>query len=89
MDGKQIDKERAIGDGFMRVSARRPGWRFTDILLHPLEKPFGPDSVVQSISIKYPDRISLTSGTDWWVVYFFIASLIFALVFKPFLKVRI
>jgi uncharacterized membrane protein (DUF106 family) len=89
VDGKQIEKELAIGDGFMRISAHRPGWRFTDILLHPLEEPFDPDSVVQSIHIKYPDRIALSSGTDWWVVYFFIASLIFALVFKPFLKVRI
>jgi hypothetical protein len=89
VDGEQIEKELAIGNGIMKVSAQRPGWRFADILLHPLERPFGPDSVVQSIRINYPDRISLTSGTDWWVAYFFLASLVFALVFKPFLKVRI
>jgi len=58
-------------------------------MLHPLEKPFGPDSVVQSISINYPDRQSRTSGTGWWLVYFFVASLVFALLFKPFLKVRV
>ena len=86
---QQIGKELAIGDGFMRVSAERPGWHWADILLHPWEKPFRGDSVVQSISIDYPDRPSLTSGTDWWLIYFFIASLVFALIFKPFLKVKI
>ena len=89
VDGQQIRKELTIGDGFMRVSDERPGWRWADILLHPLEKPLGPDSAVRSISINYPDRLSRTSGTDWWLVYFFVASLVFALIFKPFLKVRI
>jgi len=89
VDEQQFEKELAIGDGFMRVSAERPRWQWSDILLHPLEKPFGPDSVVKSISIDYPDRLSRTSGTDWWLIYFFVASLVFALIFKPFLKVRI
>lgn len=89
VDEQTIKKELAIGDGFMRVSAQRPGLHFTDILLHPRERPFGPDSIVQSISIDYPDRISRTSGTDWWLIYFFVTSLVFAFIFKPFLKVRI
>jgi uncharacterized membrane protein (DUF106 family) len=89
VDDRQISKELAIGDGFMRVSAKRPGWCWTDILLYPWEKPFRPESIVQSISIEYPERISKTSGTDWWIVYFFVVSLVFALIFKPALKVRI
>jgi len=89
VDGQQFDKDLAIGDGFMRVSTERPKWRWADILLHPGERPFAPDSVVQSISIGYPERLSRISGTDWWLIYFFVASLVFALIFKPFLKVRI
>lgn len=89
VDNEQVEKELAIGNGFMRVSLHRPGWHWFDILEHPSEKPFGPDSVVQSISIKYPDRLSRTSGTGWWVAYFFVASMVFAFVAKPFLKVRI
>ena len=89
VDQQRVEKELAIGSGFMRVSAKRPGWHWADILLYPWEKPFGPDSLVQSISINYPDRLSKTSGTDWWLIYFFVASLVFALIFKPFLKVRI
>ncbi len=89
VDGKHLEKELVIGKGLMRVSTRRPGWSFEDILVHPWEKPFGPDTVVQSISIQYPERSSWTSGTDTWLIYFFISSLLSALIFKPFLKVRI
>jgi uncharacterized membrane protein (DUF106 family) len=89
IDEQRIEKELAIGDGFMRVSSERPGWHWSDILMHPWEKPFGPDSTVQYISIDYPDRLSQTSGANWWLIYFFVASMVFALIFKPFLKVRI
>jgi uncharacterized membrane protein (DUF106 family) len=57
--------------------------------LHPWEEPFDRDSVVQSISIDYPDRLSWAGVTVWWLVYFFVVSMVFAFVFKPFLKVRI
>ena len=86
---ERIEKELIIGDGFERISVERPAWNFSDILLHPKEKPFRHDSSVQSISIDYPQRLSLTSGTNWWMIYFFIASMVFAFIFKPFLKVRI
>jgi len=86
---QKIEKELAVGSGFMRVSSARPGWHWTDIMLHPWECPFSPDSIVQSIRIDYPERISRTSGTNWWIIYFFVVSLIFAFIFKPFLKVRI
>ncbi len=89
VDEREIDKALAVGDGFMRVSAERPAWRWVDILQYPMEKPFGPDSIVKSISVDYPERLSKTSGTDWWLVYFIVASMVFALIFKPFLKVRI
>jgi hypothetical protein len=89
VDGQRFEKELSVGGGFMRVSVERPGQQWGHILLNPWEKPFGGDCVVQSIAINYPERMSRTSGTDWWVAYFFVASLVFALIFKPFLKVRI
>jgi hypothetical protein len=89
IDGREFKKQLAVGVTFMRLSTIRPAWRFSEILLNPLEKPFAPDSLVQSISIEYPQRISFTSGTDWWVIYFFAASMIFAFLLKPFLKVKI
>jgi uncharacterized membrane protein (DUF106 family) len=84
-----FEKELVVGDNFMRVSIQRPGRNWGNIMLHPLEKPFPPGSTVQSVSIDYPNRPSKTCGTDWWLAYFFIASMVFALIFKPFFKVKI
>jgi hypothetical protein len=60
----------------MRVSPLRPGWDWSDALLNPLEKPFGRDSMVRSIEIEYPTRSSWVSGTDTWVIYWFVVSLV-------------
>ena len=89
VDRQWVEKELAVGDGFMRTSVMRPGWDWSDILLFPWEEPFSRTSMVESIRIDYPDRASITSGTDWWIVYLFVASMAFAFFFKPFLKVTI
>jgi len=86
---RRYEKQLAVGEGFMRLSPKRPGADFADILLYPLEKPFTSDSPVHSISIDYPERDSRIYGTDWWIVYFFVASMVFAFLFKPLIKVRI
>jgi hypothetical protein len=87
--GQPVEKELAVGEGFMRVSEERPGWCWWDILLQPAEPPFGPDSPVRSIQIAYPDRDSWTAGTDWWLAYSFAASMFFAFCFRPLLKVNV
>ena len=86
---ERVEKELAVGEGFMRVSMKRPGREWRQILFNPWEKPFANDSLVKSVSIEYPQRLSWTSGTNWWVVYFFVCSMIFAFVFKPFLNVKL
>jgi hypothetical protein len=70
------EKELAVGNGFMRVSPLRPGWDWSDALLNPHEKPFSRDSLVRSIEIEYPTRPSWASGTDTWVIYWFVVSLV-------------
>lgn len=87
--GKTIEKELAVGDGFMRTSPLRPEWNWTDALLYPWEKPFPPDSPIQSIEIEYPTRDSWTSGSDSWVVYWFVASMLAALVFRRVFNVNL
>jgi hypothetical protein len=64
-----VDKELAVGDGYMRVSGRRPERAWSeDLLYYPAEQPFGPDSPVRSIDIDYPARDSLRDGTEpWWL----------------------
>lgn len=77
-----IEKELAIGDGFMRVSKLRPAWRWLDALINPWEEPFDSDSPIQSIEIDYPSRPSWTSGTDSWVIYWFIVSMVAGFCFR-------
>ncbi len=89
VDGQTVDKELAIGDGFMRVSVRRPGWQWSDALTHPAETPFSPQSPVQSIAIDYPERSSWTSGTGSWVIYWFVGSMVSGFCFRRLLKVNI
>jgi len=85
----QVEKQLSIGTGFIPVSPIRPGWDFVNVLLYPREKPFRHDAVVKSIEIDYPDRISKTCGTDWWIGYFFVVSMAFGFLFKPIFKVKI
>lgn len=89
VNGEQFEKQLAVGEGFVRLSARRPALRWVDVLMYPSEKPFATDSVVQSVSIDYPPRPGTAAGADRWVVYFFVASMVFAFLCKPFLKVKI
>jgi hypothetical protein len=83
------EKEFVVGDGFMRTSQERPAWSWTEVLLHPWETPFLPDSIVQSIDIQYPERVSWTSGTDTWIVYWFIVSMLAAFAARPWFNVSI
>lgn len=84
-----VEKELAVGDGFMRVSAQRPGWDWAEVLTHPRERPLPPDSPVHSVEIDYPRRVSWTSGSDWWVGYWFVVSLVAAFCFKGVLNVNV
>ena len=85
---QQIVKQLAIGTGFMRVSAKRPGGEVADVMMHPLEQPLSASCPVASISIAYPARHSFICGTDWWLVWFCIISMISALLTSPFIKNR-
>jgi hypothetical protein len=89
IDGRTVDKQLAVGDGFMRVSTLRPGWDWEEILLNPAEEPFRPDSTVRSIAVEFPARTSWTSGTDSWLIYWFVASMVAALAFRRVLNVKV
>ena len=90
VDGQAVEKEVAVGDGFMRVGTERPGWSWSDALLHPAEEPLGPDSPVRAIEVNYDTkRASWTSGSNSWVIYWFVASMVAALCFRRFLHVNV
>ncbi len=85
----QFTKELAVGQNYMPVSLERPSSSLSSVLLHPRENPFAADSAVQSIEVAYPDRSSWTTGTDWWMVYWFLASMVAAFAARPFLNVNL
>jgi hypothetical protein len=88
--GRQtFDKQLAVGEGFMRVSSRRPAWRWADAALSPGERPFPADSLVEAVEVAYPQRSSWTAGTDSWLVYWFAASMAFAFALRPVLRVNL
>ncbi len=89
VDGRPVDKQLAVGDGLMRVSALRPGWDWEEILLNPAEAPFRPGAAVRSIAVAFPTRSSWTSGTDSWLIYWFVVSMAAALVFRRALGVKV
>jgi len=86
---EKVDKELAVGDGFMRVSEQRPGWAWFDVLTNPWEKPFSSDSQIESIKIVYPERSSWVDGTDTWVIYWFIVSFVAAILFRKVFNVNV
>ncbi len=88
-DGQTFEKELAVGDGFMQLSARRPAWRCSDVLVFPRERPLAADSPVQSIELVYPARDSWTAGSKSWLIYWFAASMLAALVARPLLRVNV
>jgi hypothetical protein len=89
VDGQPVEKELAIGSTFLPVSTRRPSWEWSDVLLNPREPPFGPTSLVQSIEVQYPARSSWTSGSDYWVYYWFAVSLVTGFCCRGLFKVNL
>jgi hypothetical protein len=83
VDGYTVEKELVVGDGFMRVSQRRPDWDWSDVMLHPAEPPFPSGSLVRSIDIQYPAR------SDTWVYSWFIVSFISGFLFRGVFKVNL
>lgn len=83
-----LEKVLVVGDGFERVSALRPSASWTDQLFHPVERRLAAESKVRSIEILYPSVDSWVHGADYWVVTFFIVSMVVALIFAPVFKVR-
>jgi hypothetical protein len=89
VDGQPVEKELAVGSGLMRVSPVRPEWDWSEALLNPREMPFEGGSVVKRIEIQYPARSSWFSGTDAWVVSWFVLSLLAGFCLRGILKVNL
>ena len=75
---------------YARVSPLRPGDSFWDKLLFPTEKPADDGDVIQKVSAEFPIGESPVFGWNvHWIITYFIASIVIALLIKPFLNVKI
>lgn len=95
VDGRKIEKDIAVGGKFMRVSIRRPEWKWSEMLQHPAESPFLPNDPVESIAVQYPADTLWTEGRyssfvfHSWLVFWFLGSTIAAFCFSGVLKVNL
>lgn len=85
---RSVEKELVVDEHANRVSFERPGRRWTAQLLHPIEPVVTAPGSVRSITVHYPDRQSYIHGADYWVLTFFVVSMLVAIVLKPVFKVR-
>lgn len=88
VDGKTAEKELVVGTKFERVSAERIASRWTSQILHPTEQRLPAGGPVEAITVQYASVQSYIYGADWWILYFFVVSMVFALLLKPVFKVR-
>jgi hypothetical protein len=85
---QEFEKELVVGSGLQRVSAIRPGRDWTAQILHPAEPRLPADAPVRSIEIEYGQVASWFDGSTWWIVWFFVISMLAALLLKPVFRVR-
>ena len=88
--GHRLDKQVVVAQGLYRVSPSRLRSRFWQMLLHPNEPPILQPAAVQRIDIHYPKRIiRFFYWNVHWLVYFFVASIIFAFALKRLFRVEL
>lgn len=83
-----IEKTLRVGDAFGPVSAERVTHNWFAQILHPLEARLPAALPVATIEIAYPLREGWYTGAGWWILSFFVVSMIAALIFAPLFKVR-
>ena len=88
LNGADLEKELVVGERGQRVSAVRPSAHWTAQLFHPVERRLPAESGVRRIEIEYPDVASWFDGADYWVLTFFVISMIAALILAPVFRVR-
>jgi hypothetical protein len=88
--GQAFSKRLIVSDRQRLLSRKRVRPGFAGALFHSAEPPLDRDSPIESIEVKYaPARIRMARFEAHWLVMFFIFSIVFAFLFKPFLKVEI
>ncbi len=83
-----VEKDIVVGDQRAPVSPLRPTASWTAQLLYPIEPPISADTGIAAVELAYPDRPGRVAGASWWMLTFFVVSMVVALVLRPLFGVR-
>jgi len=88
--GASIRKELIVGGGWGPVSPLRTGRGVVESLLYPGEPPIAASEAVRAVEVDYPplDIRAFGFGVDW-MIFFFVASIVFGFLFKKPLGIEI
>jgi hypothetical protein len=88
--GQTVNKHIVVSSAMERVSPVKLRGSFWQRVLSSAEPALPESSVVQSISIDYPERNIPFLGIKWnWIVLFFVVSLVSGFIFKSALGIQI
>lgn len=89
-DEPAVAKQIAVGSGFQKVSRRRSASGVLSQIVHPAESPIGGSQSITQIEVRYPERqLNLGNWEMHWLMAFLVLTIVFALLFKRPLGVRI
>lgn len=88
--GASVTKEVVVGGGWGPVSTLKTGRGVLEMLLYPGERPIDASQAVRAVEVDYPP-LSIRAfgfGVDW-MIFFFVASIVFGFLFKKPLGIEI
>jgi uncharacterized membrane protein (DUF106 family) len=87
---RRIEKDVVVSETVARVSAVRTSSSIGQAVLHPLEAPVPPELGVDRIEVHYaPGAVTIFSRSVHWLIYLFLASVVFVFVLKRRLGVEV
>ncbi|UCH36318.1 MAG: hypothetical protein JSV65_08175 [Armatimonadota bacterium] len=87
---QEVEKAVIVSNGHTRVTPRRVGTGWWDIVMNPGEKPLPADSAIRSIAVDYePAALPFLGWDIHWLVAFFILSIAFGFALKGLFRVEV
>src|SRR6266496_3280800 len=87
---QSFSKSVEVSGGVERISPVRLAGKWWERILVSGETALPPNSPIQSIAVKYPERTIAFAWLEWnWIWLFFVLSLIFGFLFKTILRIEI
>lgn len=90
VNGQSINKQVVVSSALERLSPVRLRGTFWERMLSSAEPALPSNSLIQSITVAYPERNIELMGMQWnWIALFFVASLVAGFIFKSVFGIQI